>query len=91
MTEKKQDICPMCGNAESVAIICDMCGKSCLPNPGDPRWGFEYATLEASWGFLSDWDLECHYAHFCIECYKKIKKFIEDNGGKINVESKMPM
>jgi hypothetical protein len=47
-------------------IICDKCGKSCLDKEG---MNFEYATVEAYWGYGSDKDLYHDEAQVCEQCY----------------------
>ena len=47
-------------------IICDKCGKSCRD---DEDMNFEYAEIEACWGFCSKKDLEHHKAQVCEACY----------------------
>jgi hypothetical protein len=44
-------------------ITCDICGKSCLTD-----YGFEYLTMKANWGFMSNKDLEIWEAHICEKC-----------------------
>lgn len=53
-----------CENWED--IICDKCGKSCRDDAGD---NYEYAEIEACWGFNSRKDLAHHTAQICENCY----------------------
>lgn len=64
-------------------IICDICKKSCKEK--DYWCDFEYATLHATWGYDSKKDCEKHICHMCESCYNKVRKFIEDLGGTIQV------
>lgn len=50
-------------------VICDKCGKSCRDSMG---MNFEYAEIEACWGFASKKDLEHHTAQVCEACYDAI-------------------
>lgn len=54
-------------------VICDCCGKSC-----NTEYGPEYMKLEASWGFMSNHDLENWSAQICEECViKQLQPLIE--------------
>lgn len=51
-------------------IICNLCNKSCRTEDGA---SFEYAELQAKWGFYSqepNRDLESHSSHLCQPCYE---------------------
>jgi len=53
-----------CGDWED--ILCDKCGKSCRDSLG---MNFEYAEIEAYWGYGSSKDTESHKAEVCELCY----------------------
>lgn len=63
-------------------ITCDICNKSCKDELGN----FEYALLEADWGYTSNKDLEQHSCYMCETCYDKVKSFIESINGSIKVK-----
>lgn len=50
-------------------VICDKCGKSCLDSEA---MNFEYASIEACWGFCTRKDAEHHTAELCEDCYDAI-------------------
>lgn len=65
-------------------ILCDICGTSTkVAEYAD----YEYAYLAADFGYGTSYDMEAHRCHICIKCYLKIKRFIEDLGGKILIEN----
>jgi hypothetical protein len=64
-------------------ITCDICGKSCNCNPPD-SYSYEYATLDASWGYHSHKDGRSDEAHICESCYDKI---VEHFNIKISIKS----
>ena len=45
-------------------VVCDCCNKPCI----NTEYGIEYMTLHASWGFMSNKDLESWEAQVCEEC-----------------------
>lgn len=47
-------------------ITCDKCGKSCLDSLG---MNFEFAEIEAMWGYGSSKDTTRHRAEVCEPCY----------------------
>jgi len=61
-------------------IICDCCGKSCFE-----ICDYEYAQLRATWGYGSHRDTEQWNCDLCEQCSDKVKKYIEELGGKITV------
>lgn len=46
-------------------IQCDCCGKSCKKIPKT----FEFATLNASWGYYSDSDGKNYKIELCEDCF----------------------
>lgn len=60
-------------------VICDMCNQTCLKQHGSN----EYGTLEATWGYYSERDGVSEECHLCEACFAKVRKFIEDQGGKV--------
>ena len=67
-------------------IICDCCGQSCATPHGD----FEFASLNAHWGYYSGRDLERWDCDLCEGCSVKVKDFIESLGGKVRVLEELP-
>ena len=63
-------------------IICDCCDKSCLDSH---KLNYEFAHLTANWGYYSHRDTESWECYLCEECAVKIKEFIENLGGKIQI------
>jgi hypothetical protein len=59
-----------------VGYQCDWCKCECRSN--------EHATLQATWGYDSNYDLQYHYAHFCPECYERLLKFLKKLKCRIN-------
>jgi hypothetical protein len=49
-----------------VDIICDICSCSCKF-----ELSFEYASLNANWGYESKWDGYFTRAHICEKCMEK--------------------
>jgi ribosomal-protein-alanine N-acetyltransferase len=50
-------------------IRCNKCGQSCKQ-----EHNFEYATLDARWGYDTKRDNEFHEAHLCESCWEEIVK-----------------
>lgn len=63
-------------------IICDKCGKSTRDSMD---MNFEYAEIEACWGFCSRKDAEHHTAQLCEDCYDTIglRPLIRDHFGEM--------
>lgn len=62
-------------------ILCDCCGQSCTIE--EPCKEYEYATIEATWGYFSNQDGTEYNIEICehcfnevLECMKKIRKRI---------------
>ena len=55
-------------------VTCDCCGKSC-----NTEYGYEYMTLHAQWGFMTEKDLEHWEAHLCEKCVDERLGFIKFN------------
>ncbi len=57
-------------------IKCNKCGKSCLNYPDMINTvrtaDYEFATLQAQWGYWSNKDDEAHESHLCEKCYDEI-------------------
>ena len=62
-------------------MFCDMCGKSCKT----PLNLVESSSWEAHWGYGSHHDGESWLCELCESCSEKVKKFIESQGGHIQV------
>ena len=60
-------------------VICDCCGKSLKVKEGisDEHYGFEYMTLEATWGFFSEKDTEHWIADICEKCVDEKFTFVK--------------
>ena len=69
-----------------VDIMCDMCKRSCKVST-DESYDPEFAELEINHGYGSPQDGDHEYAHFCLDCYGKLKEYIQNNGGQINKET----
>jgi hypothetical protein len=63
-----------------VDVICDMCGGNCWDKS---HINLEYSTFRAEWGYLSKRDSIDWVGFYCEGCSEKIKKAIEDLGGKV--------
>jgi heterodisulfide reductase subunit C len=61
-------------------ISCDVCGGSC-----HSMYGYEYATLNAVWGYESSRDGDVWECYICDKCSSKIKAYIESLGGRVEV------
>lgn len=62
---------------------CDICGQACKK---ESYCDYEYALLNAAWGYDSNKDLEEHRCIMCEDCYDKVRAFIEKTlGGKIEI------
>jgi hypothetical protein len=53
-------------------VLCDCCGKSCY----DGNINFEYMTMQSSWGYYSNKDLETWTAQICEKCVDEKFGFI---------------
>lgn len=49
-------------------VLCDNCGKSCKVHCGN----FEYATIQADWGYESCADGNRYFAHICQDCFRSL-------------------
>lgn len=64
-----------------IDIQCDICGASCCRNKeGDI---YEYATLRANWGYLSNKDCECWSVDMCEACADRFAVWVGTQFGKI--------
>ena len=63
-------------------VQCDCCHNSCLDDEG---MNYEYATLQADWGYASWMDGEKWLCHLCNKCSIKIRDFIKELGGEIEI------
>ena len=61
-------------------LKCDCCRESCFR-----KMNFEYAHLVANWGYGSHRDTETWNCDLCENCAVKVKEFIENLGGKVNI------
>lgn len=50
------------------SIYCDACGTNCTHE----QMGHEYATLEATWGYMSTQDGTQYNIHLCEKCFTEI-------------------
>lgn len=50
-------------------IICDCCGESCKKKLHPKMKEFEFATLNASWGYCSDSDGKKYRIELCEDCF----------------------
>ena len=66
-------------------ILCDCCGQSCTKEfpTTKPSFDHEYASIEATWGYLSNQDGIQYDIQICehcfnevLQCMKKIRKRI---------------
>ena len=66
-------------------ILCDCCGESCTKEfpTTKPSFDHEYASIEATWGYLSKQDGTVYDIQICehcfnevLQCMKKIRKRI---------------
>ncbi len=65
-----------------VGYRCDICKKDC-----ESTYESEHATLQASWGYMSNKDLETHECHMCESCYDKVRLYIEQTlGGEVIID-----
>ena len=69
-----------------VDVLCDLCKQSCKVDK-DEEHSIEFAALEIEHGYWSEQDGDHEYAHFCLECFDKLKDFIKNSGGRINKET----
>ena len=67
-------------------IICDLCGESCSSSGG-----IEHAEFYAIWGYFSDLDGEKWDCDLCEKCAKKIKEYIEAQGGIVRTKDSYPV
>ena len=70
-------------------ITCDVCGQSCLRDPKYTE-SYEYGTLKAEWGYLSERDMTREECHICEFCFNKVRAFIESLGGKVRSQESYP-
>jgi hypothetical protein len=58
-------------------IKCDKCGNSCLsPKDKNADYGINHMTLKASWGYMSNHDMETWEAQICEDCAVELSKSI---------------
>lgn len=50
-------------------ILCDCCGMSCKAKTHHKLKEFEFATLNASWGYYSDSDGKVYRIELCEKCF----------------------
>lgn len=50
-------------------ILCDCCGESCKKTTHPKIKEFEFATLNASWGYYSDSDGKVYRLELCEKCF----------------------
>jgi len=57
-----------------IGVQCNLCGKSLEPTIRYETYGqFEFAILQANWGYDSKHDMETFQLEFCEDCvYNKI-------------------
>lgn len=53
-------------------VICDSCKNSCKK-----EFDFEYATLNAHWGYGSKKDGDVYQIDLCEDCFDKISDFLK--------------
>jgi hypothetical protein len=62
-------------------ILCDCCGQSCTKEfPFD----HEYASIEATWGYLSNQDGTQYDIQICETCFTEVLNFIKDKRRTFN-------
>lgn len=60
-------------------IICDYCGSSCKTQIHQKIKNFEFATLNASWGYYSDSDGKSYKIQLCEKCFYDVIAHIKLN------------
>ena len=62
---------------ELLDVVCDACGRSCVPeNSEGPGWA-EFAVVEANWGYFSEKDGDKYYKEICESCFDKVCDFLK--------------
>lgn len=66
-------------------ILCDCCGESCTKEfPTTlPSFDHEYATIEATWGYLSNQDGTQYNIEICENCFNEILELIKNKRKQI--------
>lgn len=62
-------------------ILCDCCGESCRVT--EPVVEYEYATIEATWGYFSDQDGSQFNIDLCENCFNDVLSFIKNQRRKV--------
>lgn len=65
-------------------IVCDICGKSCIPSSQEDVGFAEFAVLEANWGYFSRKDETSYNCEICEDCFDKLNNFIEGLKSEVN-------
>ena len=73
-------------------ILCDCCGQSCTKEfpTTKPSFDHEYASIEATWGYLSNQDGIQYDIQICETCFTEVLDFIKDKRRKILGPVKYP-
>lgn len=66
-------------------ILCDCCGQSCTKEfpTTKPSFDHEYASIEATWGYLSNQDGIQYDIQICETCFTEVLNFIKDKRRKV--------
>ena len=73
-------------------ILCDCCGQSCTKEfpTTKPSFDHEYASIEATWGYLSNQDGTVYDIQICESCFNEVLQYMKQIRKRILGSLKYP-
>lgn len=69
-------------------VYCDACGENCTIE--EPCKEYEFATIEANWGYFSNQDGSYYNIDICENCFNETIKFLKNKRKQVLGPVKYP-